>query len=52
MSIKRTGWLMSGFMSIMCLVGISYVGISQATVEANEIAIIQAQILQKERDSN
>lgn len=50
MSIKRTGWLMSGFMSVMCLVGISYVGISQATVEANEIAIIQAQILQKEKE--
>ena len=58
MSIKTTGYWLSGAMSVACLLGLSYVGVHVAEVQANEVAtikkaqevsIVQAQILREEK---
>ena len=59
MSIKTTGYWLSGAMSVACLLGLSYMGVHVAQVQANEVAtikkaqevsIVQAQILREEKE--
>ena len=59
MNIKTTGYWLSGAMSVACLLGLSYMGVHVAQVQANEVAtikkaqevsIVQAQILREERE--
>ena len=49
MSIKTTGYWLSGAMSVACLLGLSYVGIHVAEVQANEVATIKKALLSKHR---
>jgi spore germination cell wall hydrolase CwlJ-like protein len=50
MRIKNIGYWLSGSMSLACIVGLVYMGFNAQQLHANEVAIIQAQVLKQEME--